>query len=90
MLANLSMTKGIMFSQMVLLKLIERGMSRENAYRVVQADAMRSWNEGTDFQRLLLEDKEVMTYINATDIEDAFKIENFLKHIDFIFRRVFG
>jgi len=90
MLANLSMTKGIIFSQMVLLKLIERGMSRENAYRVVQADAMRSWNEGTDFQRLLLEDKEVMAYINATDIEDAFKIDNFLKNIDFIFRRVFG
>lgn len=90
MLANLSMTKGIIFSQMVLLKLIERGMSRENAYRVVQADAMRSWNEGTDFQRLLLEDKEVMTCINAADIEDAFKIDNFLKHIDFIFRRVFG
>jgi len=90
MLANLNMTKGVIFSQMVLLKLIERGMSREDAYRVVQRNAMRSWNEGTDFQRLLLEDNEVMTYINAKDIENAFRIENFLRHIDFIFKRVFG
>ena len=66
MLANLNMTKGVIFSQMVLLKLIERGMSREDAYRVVQRNAMRSWNEGTDFQLLLLEDKEVMSYMNAS------------------------
>lgn len=90
MLANLNMTKGVIFSQMVLLKLIERGMSREDAYRVVQRNAMRSWNEGTDFQRLLLEDNEVMSYMNAKDIEDAFRIENFLRHIGFIFKRVFG
>jgi len=88
--ANLNMTKGVIFSQMVLLKLIERGMSREDAYRVVQRNAMRSWNEDTDFQRLLLEDKEVMSYMNAKDIEDAFRIENFLSHIGFIFKRVFG
>ncbi len=62
MLANLGMTHGVIFSQMVLLKLIERGMTREDAYRVVQGNAMRSWNEGTDFQRLLLEDKKVMSY----------------------------
>lgn len=90
MLANLNMTKGVIFSQMVLLKLIERGLSREDAYRVVQRNAMRSWNEGTDFQRLLLEDNEVMTSINAKSIEDAFKIDNFLRHIDFIFKRVFS
>lgn len=90
MLANLNMTKGVIFSQMVLLKLIERGMSREDAYRVVQQNAMRSWNESTDFQRLLLKDREVIKYISAKDIEDAFKIDNFLRHVDFIFNRVFG
>ena len=90
MLANLHMTKGVIFSQMVLLKLIERAMSREDAYRVVQRNAMRSWNEGTDFQLLLLEDKEVMSYMNAKDIQDAFRIENFLGHVGFIFKRVFG
>jgi adenylosuccinate lyase len=51
---------------------------------------MRSWNEGTDFQLLLLKDKEVMSYMNAKDMEDAFRIDNFLRHIGFIFKRVFG
>jgi adenylosuccinate lyase len=51
---------------------------------------MRSWNEGIDFQRLLLEDNEVMSHMNGKDIEDACRIENFLRHIDFIFKRVFG
>ncbi|MGZ3577987.1 MAG: adenylosuccinate lyase [Syntrophales bacterium] len=90
MLANLGMTKGVIFSQTVLLKLIERGMSREDAYIVVQRNAMRSWNEGIDFQQLLLEDNEVMSHMNAKDIEDAYRIENFLAHVDFIFKRVFG
>jgi adenylosuccinate lyase len=90
MLANLNMTKGVIFSQMVLLKLIERGMSREEAYGVVQGNAMRSWNEGADFKQLLLKDNKVMSFMNSRDIEDAFKIENFLKHIGFIFERVFG
>lgn len=90
MLANLNMTKGVIFSQMVLLKLIERGMSREDAYGVVQRNAIRSWDEGTDFRRLLLEDNEVMSFMNAKDIEDTFRIENFLSHIDAIFKRVFG
>ncbi len=90
MLANLNMTKGVIFSQMVLLKLIERGMSREDAYGVVQRNAIRSWDEGTDFRRLLLEDNEVMSFMNAKDIEDTFRIENFLRHIDAIFKRVFG
>jgi adenylosuccinate lyase len=90
MLANLNMTKGVIFSQMVLLKLIERGMSREDAYGVVQRNAIRSCDEGTDFRRLLLEDNEVMSFMNAKDIEDTFRIENFLRHIDAIFKRVFG
>jgi adenylosuccinate lyase len=90
MLANLNMTRGVIFSQTVLLKLIERGMSREDAYGVVQGNAMRSWNEGADFKQLLLKDNKVMSFMNSRDIEDAFKIENFLKHIDFIFERVFG
>jgi len=89
MLANVGMTKGVIFSQTVLLKLIDKGMSREDAYRVVQKNAMKSWNEGVDFQRLLLEDGEVMSHMKAKDIEEACRIENFLSHVDFIFKRVF-
>jgi adenylosuccinate lyase len=90
MLANLDMTKGAIFSQMVLLKLIEKGMSRENAYIVVQRNAMKSWQEDIDFKKLLLEDSEVMACLNQNDIAAIFRIENFLKHTDFIFKRVFG
>ncbi len=90
MLENLNMTRGVIFSQMVLLKLIERGTSREDAYGVVQKNAMRSWKEGKDFRGLLLADNKVMTLIKRRDIEAAFKIDNFLKNVDFIFKRVFG
>jgi len=90
MLANLNMTRGVIFSQMVLLKLIERGMTRENAYSVVQKSAMKSWLEDTEFMRLLVEDDEVMSFLSSEDINNVFKIENFLTHTDFIFKRAFG
>jgi len=90
MLANLRMTKGVIFSQMVLLKLIERGISREGAYAIVQRNAMRSWQEELEFRDLLLQDGEVMSRLNADDLEGVFQVGNFLKQIDFIFNRVFG
>jgi adenylosuccinate lyase len=90
MLANLNMTRGIIFSQMVLLKLIEKGMSREDAYAAVQKNAMKSWQDDEDFKMLLCEDVEVMSCLNAEDIHAAFKLENFLRHIDVVYHRVFG
>ncbi len=90
MLENLRMTKGVIFSQMVLLKLIEKGISREEAYAIVQRNAMRSWQEGVEFQQLLLQDGEVMARLTPDDLHQAFRIENFLGHVDFIFNRVFG
>ena len=89
MLANLNMTRGIIFSQMVLLKLIDKGMSREDAYAAVQKNAMKSWQDDEDFKMLLLEDVEVMSCLNAEDIHAAFKVENFLRHIDVVYHRVF-
>ena len=90
MLANLQMTKGVIFSQMVLLKLIERGISREGAYAIVQRNAMRSWQEGIEFRELLLKDEEVIAKLNPEELAAAFKVESFLTHVDFIFKRVFG
>jgi len=90
MISNLNMTRGLIFSQMVLLKLIEKGISREDAYTVVQKDAMKSWKEGIEFKQLLLEDGEVMSYLSAENIENVFRVENFLKHVNYIFVRVFG
>ena len=65
-------------------------MSREEAYTEVQKNAMRSWNEHTDFKKLILEDKGVMSYLKKKDVDDVFRVENFLKNVDFIFKRVFG
>ena len=90
MLANIQMTHGVIFSQMVLLKLIEKGISREAAYAIVQRNAMQSWQEGTEFMALLLQDDEVMSRLTSDDLKVAFHSENFLIHVDFIFNRVFG
>ncbi|MBU2053689.1 MAG: adenylosuccinate lyase [Proteobacteria bacterium] len=90
MLSNLRMTKGVIFSQMVLLKLIEKGLSREDAYAVVQRNAMRSWQEGLEFRDLLMKDAEVVSRLQADELAEAFQVRNFLKHCDFIFNRVFG
>jgi adenylosuccinate lyase len=90
MMANLGMTKGVIFSQMVLLKLIEKGISREDAYAIVQRNAMRTWEEGTEFKELLLRDGEVMSRLTPEDLSAVFHVENFLRHVDFIFTRVFG
>ncbi len=90
MLANLYMTHGVIFSQMVLLSLIEKGTTREDAYAVVQKNAMKSWQEGIDFKSLLAQDEIVRKYLNNNDLDSIFNVNNFLKNLDFIFERVFG
>ncbi|MBN2283441.1 MAG: adenylosuccinate lyase [Deltaproteobacteria bacterium] len=90
MLENLNLTRGVVFSQMVLLKLVESGVSREDAYAMVQRNAMKSWNEGRQFRDLLLEDEEVRSRLSAEDIDHIFRTENFLGHIDYTFEKVFG
>ncbi|HEU19409.1 MAG TPA: adenylosuccinate lyase [Deltaproteobacteria bacterium] len=90
MMANLNMTKGLVFSQMVLLKLIEKGITRENAYAIVQRNAMESWREGLEFKQLLRNDDDVMLFLKPEDLDETFKVENFLKHVNYIFIRVFG
>jgi adenylosuccinate lyase len=90
MMANLQMTKGVIFSQRVLLKLVEQGFSREAAYAIVQRNAMRSWEQGDEFLDLLLQDQEVVARLRPEELTAIFKVENFLTHVDFIFKRVFG
>ncbi len=90
MVSNLNMTRGLIFSQMVLLKLIEREISREDAYAIVQRNAMKSWEEGLEFKQLLIKDNDVMSYLSTEDIENVFGVKNFLKHVNYIFSRVFG
>jgi adenylosuccinate lyase len=90
MIENLNLTHGVIFSQMVLLKLAEKGMTREQAYSVVQENAMRSWKDGIEFKKLLLSDGRVKSYLDSREIESVFRLENFLGNVDYIFKRTFG
>ncbi len=89
MLSNLNMTHGVIFSQMVLLSLIEKGTTREDAYAIVQKNAMKSWHEGIEFRKLLAQDEIVKKYLDEKDLAGIFNVNNFLKNLDFIFNRVF-
>jgi adenylosuccinate lyase len=90
MIYNLNMTHGVIFSQMVLLALIEKGTTREDAYAVIQNNAMKSWQEGLEFRDLLEKDSTVAKYLQKKELAAIFNVNNFLKNLDFIFNRVFG
>ncbi|MCH9807828.1 MAG: adenylosuccinate lyase [Alphaproteobacteria bacterium] len=90
MQANLDKLSGLHNSQRVLLALTQKGVSRENAYVYVQRNAMKTWNEGADFLGELKSDAEVAKHLTAHELDDMFDIAYHLKHVDTIFKRVFG
>lgn len=90
MLKNLNQMKGLVFSQKLLLDLTQAGVSREDSYRLVQRNAMKVWDHGADFQTELLGDIEVAGALGETKIREAFNLNYHLKHVDTIFKRVFG
>ena len=90
MLRNLNQMKGLVFSQKILLDLTQAGVSREDAYRLVQKNAMKVWEEGKDFQVELLADPEVVGALGEAKIRESFDLNYHLKHVDTIFARVFG
>ena len=87
---NLNQLGGLHNSQRVLLALTQAGMSRENAYKIVQRNAMQSWKEKESFQELLKKDKEVINKITKQQVDEMFDIEYHTKYIDTIFKRVFN
>jgi adenylosuccinate lyase len=88
MTANIMVAGGIVYSQRVLLALIEKGMDREGAYRVVQAAALKAWDEDGDFRRLLQQDEQVTTRLTAAEIEELFDPQWHLRHVDVTYKRV--
>lgn len=90
MLANMNKFRGLVHSQRVLLALTQKGISREDSYRLVQRNAMRVWEEGADFLTELKADEEVMAAMSVAEIEDKFDLGYHTKHVDTIFKRVFG
>ena len=89
MLANLESTRGLVFSGQLLLDLVESGVSREDAYRLVQNHAMHAWRKGLDFHDLVVNDPTIRGRVPRAKIEQAFALKRQLKNIDKIFARVF-
>jgi len=89
MMRNLEKTGGLIFSQSVLLALVRKGITREEAYKLVQKNAMQSWDQGKDFLTLLKKDKGIRKLLSAGEIDQAFKIKTQFRNIDRIFKRVF-
>jgi adenylosuccinate lyase len=87
---NLDLGQGLVFSGRLLLELTAKGMKREDAYRVVQAHAMEAWKSEGDFQKRVRADPEVRAVLSEAEIEDVFRLERYLTHVDAVFARVFG
>jgi len=90
MINNMNKFRGLVHSQRVLLALTQAGVSREDAYRLVQRNAMKVWEQGKDFLEELLADEEVRAALSEEDIREKFDLGYHTKHVDTIFRRVFG
>ena len=90
MTRNLNMLKGLIFSQQVLLTLAAKGLERQEAYVMVQRNAMKVWETGKEFKQLLMEDAEITRHLGKEEIEELFSLDYHLKYVDEIFGRVFG
>jgi adenylosuccinate lyase len=88
MLRNLNLTKGLIFSQKVLLALVEKGLTRETAYKIVQRNAMRCWKTGENFLDVLKKDEDIIKYLGDGELEKIFDYKSILEKIDFIFEKI--
>jgi adenylosuccinate lyase len=90
MMKNLESTGGLVFSGQLLLDLVEAGLLREDAYRIVQRNAMQAWKEDLNFRELIFNDPEITSRVKRETIEHAFDLKRPLRNVDKIFARVFG
>ena len=85
---NLELTNGLVFSQSMLLKLAEKGITREKAYKLVQRNAMKCWETKRHFKEIVEEDKEILKILSQEEINTLFSYEKFLKNIPYIYKKV--
>jgi adenylosuccinate lyase len=85
---NLGITHGLIFSQSVLLALTKKGMRREDAYRIVQGEAMKVWKERVSFKELLLGNADVAARLSPKELEELFDVKESVKHVDDVFKRL--
>ena len=88
MLRNMDATFGLIYSQRVLLKLIDKGMSREKAYDLVQPCTAKAWDEKLPFRAVLEEQPEITATLSKEDLDDAFDYQYHIKNVDLTFKRV--
>lgn len=87
---NLDLLKGLIFSGQLLLDLVKKGAVREEAYRWIQRSAMQVWETRGDFRALVERDSDIRRYLKPREIAGAFSLKRQLRHVDAVFRRVFG
>ena len=90
MKANIGKMGGLIYSEAILLLLTRKGLSREEAYAVVQRNAMRVWEKGEDFKSLLSQEEGIQRLLTRQELDGVFDLRSHLEHVDDIFRRVFG
>lgn len=90
MMKNLNLTRGLFASQTLLLHLVRAGRTRQDAYRMVQRNAMKVWEEGADFEQTILADDEVMAHLTPEQVRDALDPAAQVRRMDEVFKRVFG
>ncbi len=88
MWANVESSRGLVFSQQVLLALVDRGLAREQAYQIVQKNAALSWDRNEDFRRLLKSDQEALAHLSVQDLERIFDYSYYTRYVDDIFQRL--
>ncbi|MBM3300891.1 MAG: adenylosuccinate lyase, partial [Deltaproteobacteria bacterium] len=89
MMENLRKTRGLIFSESLLIRLVDKGLTREAAYALVQRNAMKAWQTGADFEETLIEDGEILQYLSQEEVEGAFDLGHCLRWADAICNRVF-
>ncbi len=87
---NIHLTKGLIFSQRVMLALTKKDISREQAYQLVQKNSLEAWNKNLDFKDLILQDPEISDILSKEEIADCFTLDPYLEKIDYIFDKVFA
>ena len=85
---NIELTKGLLFSQRILLAMVEKGMSREEAYKIVQGNSAKTWDENMDFRELIKSDSEVAAQLSPAELDGIFDYKYYVRHVDEIFQRV--
>ena len=89
MLRNLEELKGLIFSQQILLALVNKGCSRQHAYSITQKNSLQAWSTGESFKDLILGDQDVQHYLDKREVDEVFSLDYHLKHVEEIFARVF-